>query len=105
MPMRERDYRQSRICRLLGNPTAYRILVLLQAGSRLQPGDIAEALEISPSLASHTLRILRNADLVRYLRRGEAADYWIKYPTEIRTVMGGLSRLVDRTSRRLRKDR
>ncbi len=102
--MRERDYRQSRVCRLLGNPTAYRVLVLLQDGTRLQPRKIAGTLSISPSLASHTLRVLRNADLVRYQRRGEAADYWIKYPAETRIIMNGLRRLVDRTSRRLRQD-
>ena len=105
MAMQERDYRQSRICRLLGNPTAYRILALLQDGSRVRPSAIANRLGISLPLASLTLRTLRNADLVRYLRKGEAAEYWIKYPAEIRIVTNGLRKLVDRTSRRLKQDR
>src|SRR3990172_2355261 len=105
MAMQEREYRQSRVCRLLGNPTAYRVLVQLQGAGRRQPTTIARDLGLSLPLVSLTLRTLRNADLVRYLRRGKTADYWIKYPAEIRSVMGGLSKLVDRTSRRLKKDR
>ncbi len=103
--MRERDYRESRVCRIIGNPTAYRILRALMDGSRRQPSELARLLGLGLTTVSATLRILRTADLVRYVREGKSARYWIKYPVELRSTTASLRRLVLRTSRRLRKDR
>ena len=102
--MREHDYRESRVCRILGNPTAYQVLVLLRNGSRMRPTEIARAVDRSLPAVSITLRLLRTADLVRYDRGGRATMYWIKYPAETRSAVAALRRLVDRSSRRLRKD-
>ncbi len=103
--MRERDYRESRICRILGNPSAYQILGLLQDGSRRQPTDIAKVLDRSLATVSVTLRLLRNADLLRYEHQGRATWYWLKYPAEVRRMRSALLDIVERTTRRLRKDR
>lgn len=78
--MPETQYRASRICRVLGNPTAYQILKLL-IGSKKTPSEIAEQMEISITLTSSTLRILRNLDIVRYETRGKEKIYWIKDKT------------------------
>lgn len=78
--MLETQYRASRICRVLGNPTAYQITKLLM-GSKKKPGEIAEELGISLTLASATLRILRNIDLLRYETKGKGKIYWIKDKT------------------------
>ena len=102
--MRERDYRESRLCRVLGNPTAYRILVLLLDGARLQPTALARVLGRSLPTVSMTLRLLRIADLLRYEHRGSETTYWLKYPVEARAIAAALKAHVGRSSRRLRKD-
>ncbi len=78
--MPENQYRASRVCRILGNPTAYQIVVLL-LNSKYKPSEIAEKLGLSLSLISHTLRILRNIDLLRYETKGKVKVYWIKDKT------------------------
>lgn len=103
--MRERDYRESRICRLLGNPTAYQILVLLLDGSKQSPTAIARTVGRGLSTVSTTLRLLRNADLLRYEHRGRDTHYRLKYPAEVRAAVAALRRLVVRTSKRIRRDR
>ncbi|MEO0206741.1 MAG: ArsR family transcriptional regulator [candidate division WOR-3 bacterium] len=75
--MPETEYRASRICRVLGNPTAYQIVKLL-LGRKVTPGEIAKEMGISETLASVTLRTLRNVDIVRYETKGKEKIYWIK---------------------------
>lgn len=78
--MSETQYRASRVCRILGNPTAYQILTVLH-GSRRTPSEVAREMRISLPLASATLRILRNIDVVRYETKGKEKIYWIKDET------------------------
>ena len=40
--MEEKRYRESRLCRLLGNPVVYQIVVLLDAGGPLTPSKLAK---------------------------------------------------------------
>ncbi len=68
--------------RLLGDPTRLRVL-LACLDRPIAVGDIAEAIDASPSLVSHHLRLLRAARLVRGTRRTrqvfyEAADDHIR---------------------------
>jgi len=75
--MPETDYRASRLCRVLGNPTAYQIVKFL-IGKKKTPSEIAYELGISTPLVSATLRILRNVDVVRYDTKWKEKIYWIK---------------------------
>jgi len=75
--MPENEYRASRICRVLGNPTAYKIIKLLLK-SKKTPSALANDSGFSLPLISLTLRTLRNIDLVRYEIRGNEKLYWIK---------------------------
>ncbi len=75
--MPETEYRASRVCRVLGNPTAYQIVKLL-LGKRATPTEIALNMGVSETLTSATLRILRNVDIVRYETRGKEKIYWVK---------------------------
>lgn len=60
--------------RLLGDPTRLRILFYcLHAPQSV--GDIAEALDLSQSLVSHHLRLLRGARLVRGHRQAKHVFY------------------------------
>ena len=68
--------------RLLGDPTRLRVLLACIDGP-ISVGDIAEAIQASPSLVSHHLRLLRAARLVRGTRKTrqvfyEAADDHIR---------------------------
>ncbi|WP_085275461.1 ArsR/SmtB family transcription factor [Pseudogulbenkiania subflava] len=60
--------------RLLGDPTRLRILFSCLDAPR-SVGDIAQSLELSQSLVSHHLRLLRGARLVRGQRRARQVFY------------------------------
>lgn len=62
--------------RLLGDPSRLRILLSCVAGP-ISVGDIAERLELSPSLVSHHLRLLRGARLVSGVRQAKQIFYEI----------------------------
>jgi DNA-binding transcriptional ArsR family regulator len=60
--------------RLLGDPTRLRIVLACVDGQRAV-GSIARALNLSPSLVSHHLRLLRAARIVRAQRQGKQVLY------------------------------
>jgi hypothetical protein len=64
--MEERVYRQSRLCRLLGNPLAFAVVNVLGENKEPTPSEIARAIGRSVSRVSHVLAALRLAELVRY---------------------------------------
>ena len=97
--MLETDYRASRVCRILGNPTAYRVLKAL-LGERKTPSALARELGLSIHTVSFTLRSLRNVDLVRYDTRGREKIYWIKEDV-ISRVCGVLETFVGRVRRKV----
>lgn len=70
----ERVYRQSRLCRVLGNPIAFTIVNVLGESKELSPTEIAEAVGRSVSRVSHVLAALRLAEMVRYETDGRQAD-------------------------------
>lgn len=88
----ENRYRASRICRALGNPTAYELLTLLRNQKRT-PEELSALLGVSMSTVSQVLRVLRNLDLVRYEVEWRSHLYWMK-TTQMTKVMDGLERLV-----------
>lgn len=96
--MEERRYRESRICRTLGNPTVYRIIVLLANRGPLTPSEIAGLTRRKISTVSGHLARLRTADLVRYETRGKRVRYWLKHAGGTRAVLGALGRLVRRAA-------
>jgi len=60
--------------RLLGDPTRLRILLYCLSGPQ-SVGGIAEGLDLSQSLVSHHLRLLRGARLVRGERKAKQVFY------------------------------
>ena len=69
--MEEKRYRESRLCRLLGNPVVYQIVVLLEAGGPLTPSKLAKLIGRQVSTISIHLGQLRAADVVRYDTSGK----------------------------------
>ncbi|EKS6729902.1 metalloregulator ArsR/SmtB family transcription factor [Enterobacter hormaechei] len=62
--------------RLLGDPSRLRIMLYCMQGAA-SVGDIAENLELSQSLVSHHLRLLRGARLVKGVRQAKQIFYEI----------------------------
>ena len=60
--------------RLLGDPSRLRIMLCCMKGSS-SVGDLAETLELSQSLVSHHLRLLRGARLVKGVRQAKQIFY------------------------------
>ena len=94
----EITYRQSRLCRLLGNPVAFAVVALLTNGKDLSTGEIAKAIGRSVPRTSNILGALRLAELVRYETEGRYARYRLKHPRQIRRILEALSEFVKTTS-------
>ena len=93
----ERLYRGSRICRVLGNPTAYEILKLLDRGKR-QPTELAAMMGLSKATVSVCLRTLRNLDLIRYDNLRQGKYYYLK-EISILDILARIETLVDKIQR------
>jgi len=63
--MEESKYRESRLCRLLGNPVVYQLVVLLNTAGALTPSKLAKLAGRSVQTVSGHLAKLRGAE-VRY---------------------------------------
>lgn len=92
--MEEGSYRQSRLCRLLGNPVAFTVVQLLAENRQMSPSEIAKAVGRGVSRISNVLAALRLADVVRYETEGRQVRYRLKHPREARKVLDALSGFV-----------
>ena len=98
--MKEGRYRESRLCRVLGNPLAYSLgLRLIENGSET-PTDLANALRRSVHTVSHTHGKLRLADVVRFERYGRRVQYRLKYLEEAHLFLGALSSIEEATHKK-----
>jgi DNA-binding transcriptional ArsR family regulator len=93
----EHRYRASRICRALGNPTAYETIHLL-SDRRHSPAELAHLLGVSIPTVSHVLRALRDLDLVRYEVTWRERIYWLKV-TALKGIMTEFENLVKAITR------
>jgi len=91
-------YRQSRLCRLLGNPVAFAVVCLLAEHKELTPSEIARAVGRSVPRISNVLGALRLAEMVRYDADGKRNRYRLKHPREVRRVLDGLASFVKTAS-------
>ena len=96
--MDEKVYRQSRLCRLLGNPISFAVVDALSQTRELSPSEIARAVGRSVSRVSHVLAALRLAEVVRYDTDGRHARYRLKHPRETREFLKALAVFIDSSS-------
>jgi len=75
--MPETQYRGSRFCRILGNPTAYQILSHLMK-KPASPTELVKEIGLALQTICDTLRNLRNIDVVRYETVGKNKIYFLK---------------------------
>ncbi len=90
----ELHYRSSRICRVLGNPTAYEMLRILHR-KKMHPSELAEKLGLSRATISDVLRSLRQLDLVRYVTEENGKQYFVKEEAFL-DVLSALEHLANR---------
>ena len=76
MPDIDTLYDLSDFFKILGDSTRMGIMFVLEGGE-MCVCDIAEALGLTKSAVSHQLKILRQADLVRYTKSGKNVFYSI----------------------------
>jgi DNA-binding transcriptional ArsR family regulator len=96
--MDETVYRQSRLCRLLGNPIFFAVVDALSQTKELSPSEIARAVGCSVSRVSHVLAALRLAEVVRYDNDGRHARYRLKHPRETREFLKALAVFIESSS-------
>ena len=92
--MEEASYRQSRLCRLLGNPVAFSVVQLLAENKELSPSEIARAVGRSVQRVSTVLAALCLTEVVRYDSDGKHNRYRLKHPRQMRSILAALSQFV-----------
>ncbi len=97
--MEEAKYRGSRLCRLLGNPVIYQLVVLLESNGPLTPSKLAKFAGRSIQTVSGHLAKLRAADLVRYDSKGKEVRYWLKHKRETGDLLKALEKVVHAASK------
>jgi predicted transcriptional regulator len=90
--MDEKRYRESRICRLLGNPLVYQLVILLEAGGPLTTSKLAKLIGRQVSTVSGKLRA---ADVVRYDTSGKETRCWLKYKSGMKRLLRMPEKVVD----------
>lgn len=83
--------RSSQLCRILGNPIAYRIVRILSEGRR-RPMDLARLLGVSASTVVNQLKPLKIAGVVRFessgfRRAGRKVEYYLADPALTRGLV------------------
>jgi len=101
----EDSYRESRLCRVFGNPVAFAVVELLAENKELNPSEIARAVGRSVPRVSNVLAALRLAEVVRYDSDGKHNYYRLKHPGEIRQILAALSRFVKAASKVAARER
>lgn len=99
--MDEKRYRESRLCRLLGNPIVYQLIVLLEVAGPTTPSKLAKLIGRHVSTISISIHLakLRSADVVRYNTSGKEVRYWLKHKGEMKGLLKMLERVVDASSK------
>src|SRR5262249_15719474 len=99
LPMDEIKYRESRVCRLLGNPVVYQLVLFLESGGPLTPSKLAKIAGRSVQTVSGHLAKLRAADLVRYDTDGKQGRYWLKHKRDTSKLLKALETIVHSSSK------
>jgi DNA-binding transcriptional ArsR family regulator len=97
--MDEIKYRESRVCRLLGNPVVYQLVLFLESGAPLTPSKLAKISGLSVQTVSGHLAKLRAADLVRYDTDGKQVRYWLKHKRDTSKLLKALETIVHSSSK------
>lgn len=100
----EKKYRGSVMCRVLSYPITYAILKMLLKNGPMKLNEIVTQVQRTKSTVCGHLANLKLANLVRYDKERKETLYWIKYPKEVEGFLRACEKLVERTTRRIKKD-
>jgi len=92
------------MCRVLGYPITYAIVRLLLDNGPMALEDIVKNVNRTKGAVCNHLVKLKLASLVRYDKDGHKTIYWLKYPSQTREFVKICEKLVERTTRRIKKD-
>jgi DNA-binding transcriptional ArsR family regulator len=95
----EIKYRESRLCRLFGNPVVYQLVAHLEESGPLTPSKLAKLAERSVQTVSGHLAKLRAADVVRYDSKGREVRYWLKHKGHASELLKTLEKMVRASSK------
>lgn len=91
--MDETSYRASQVCRVLGNPKTYQILMEIDRLGEATPTQLSKLVNRSVSTVCCHLRSLRESQLVRFLKTEAGTVYRIK-PAALKGLQKQLQTLV-----------
>ncbi len=97
--MEEAKYRGSRLCRLMGNPVVYQLVLLLGDNGPLTPSKLAKFAGRSVQTVSEHLAKLRAADIVGYDSKGKEVHYWLKHKSKTLDLLKAAEELVRAASK------
>jgi DNA-binding transcriptional ArsR family regulator len=97
--MEESRYRESKVCRLLGNPVVYQLVLFLENGGPLTPSKLAKVAGRSVQTVSGHLAKLRAADLVRYDTDGKQVRHRLKHKRDTSNLLKALETIVHSSSK------
>jgi predicted transcriptional regulator len=95
----ESKYRESRLCRLLGNPVVYQLVSHLEENGPLTPSKLAKFTGRSVQTVSGHLAKLRAADVVRYDSDGREVRYWLKHKGHAAALLKVLEKMVQASTK------
>ena len=75
MPATSEIQEASNLLKVVGDLTRMRILCALLPGEELSVSELQKTLDMSQSAVSHQLRVLRDANLVKFRRDGKLIYY------------------------------
>jgi DNA-binding transcriptional ArsR family regulator len=87
------------VCRLLGNPVVYQLVLFLENDAPLTPSKLAKITGRSVQTVSGHLAKLRAADLVRYDTDGKQVRYWLKHKRDTSKLLKALETIVHSSSK------
>ncbi len=97
--MEEAKFRGSRLCRLMGTPVVYQLVLLLGDNGPLTPSKLAKFAGRSVQTVSEHLGKLRAADIVRYDSKGKEVHYWLKHKRDTLALLKAIEKVVHATSK------
>ena len=97
--MDETKYRAPRLCRLMGNPVVYQMVLLLGENGPLTTSKLAKFSGRSVQTVSGHLAKLRSADIVRYDSKGKEVHYWLKHKQKTIDLVKAVDNVVRATSK------
>jgi len=85
--MESKNQRLARLFGALSDPTRLRIVRILLDEERVCVCELVQRLRLGQSTVSHHMAMLKQAGVVRGMRRGQRIDYWMASPATAKEAL------------------